>query len=69
MSFKSLLLVPAIFGLAGCLENNTQRGVAGAAGGAIISGVTGGSPITGAVVGGAAGYLCKDLNIAGCQSN
>ncbi len=40
MSFKSLLLVPAIFGLAGCLENNTQRGVAGAAGGAIISGVT-----------------------------
>lgn len=69
MLFKSLLLLPAVFGLAGCLQNDTQRGVAGAAGGAVISGATGGSPITGAVVGGAAGYFCKDLNVPGCRNN
>ncbi|MGV8989562.1 MAG: hypothetical protein ACOH2H_25425 [Cypionkella sp.] len=69
MYFKSLLILPVLFSLAGCLENNTQRGVAGAAGGAVIAGATGGSPLTGAVIGGAAGYLCKDLNVAGCRNN
>ena len=68
MSLKSLFLLSVVFGLTGCLENDTQRGVAGAAGGAIIAGATGGSPITGAVVGGAAGYFCKDLNVPGCKT-
>ncbi len=66
MLFKSLLLLPVVFGLAGCLENDTQRGVVGAVGGAAIAGATGGSPVTGAVVGGAAGYFCRDLNVPGC---
>lgn len=68
MPLKSLLLSFIFLGLAGCLENNIQRGVAGAAGGAVISGATGGSPLTGAVVGGAAGYFCNDLNVPGCQN-
>lgn len=68
MYAKSILLLPVLFGLGGCLENNTERGVAGAAGGAVISSVTGGSPVTGAVIGGAAGYFCKDLNVPGCRN-
>jgi osmotically inducible lipoprotein OsmB len=68
MSFKFFIFLPVLFGLAGCLENNTQRGVAGAAGGAVIAGATGGSPLTGAVVGGAAGYFCQDLNVPGCRN-
>lgn len=69
MTLKPTLLVAIlVLGLSGCLENNTQRGVAGAVGGAAISGVTGGSPVTGAVVGGAAGYLCNDLNVPGCRN-
>jgi hypothetical protein len=56
-------------GLSGCLANDTERGIAGAAGGAVIAGATGGSPLTGAVVGGAAGYLCRDLNVPGCRNN
>ncbi|PKP72633.1 MAG: hypothetical protein CVT84_17750 [Alphaproteobacteria bacterium HGW-Alphaproteobacteria-6] len=69
MPFKTALLLITTVGLAGCLENNTQRGVAGAAGGAVISSATGGSALTGAAIGGAAGYFCKDLNVPGCQNN
>jgi osmotically inducible lipoprotein OsmB len=68
MYTKPILLLVALTGLSGCLANNTERGIAGAAGGAVISGVTGGSPVTGAVVGGAAGYFCNDLNVPGCQN-
>lgn len=73
MSVKSILqimlIMPVVLGLAGCLRNDAQRGVAGAAGGAVISSATGGSPVTGAVVGGAAGYFCRDLNVPGCRNN
>jgi len=68
MLLKSMLMPPVLIGLSGCLENDAQRGLAGAAGGAVISGATGGSPITGAVVGGAAGYFCNDLNVPGCRN-
>ena len=54
--------------LSGCLANDTERGLMGAAGGAVIAGATGGSPVTGAVVGGAAGYFCRDLNVPGCRN-
>jgi len=50
------------------LADNTERGLAGAATGAVIGGVSGGNPIAGAVVGGAAGYFCHDLNVAGCRN-
>lgn len=68
MYTKPILLLAVLVGLSGCLANNTERGIAGAAGGAVISGVTGGSAVTGAVVGGAAGYFCNDLNVPGCQN-
>lgn len=64
----ALFLVPMVFALSGCLQNNAQRGAAGAVGGAVIADVTGGSALTGAVVGGAAGYFCNDLKIPGCQN-
>lgn len=67
MNLKPLVLLTiATFGLSACLANDTERGLAGAAGGAVIAGATGGSPVTGAVVGGAAGYFCRDLRVPGC---
>lgn len=54
--------------LSGCLASDAERGLVGAAGGAVIGGATGGSPVTGAVVGGAAGYFCRDLNVPGCRN-
>ncbi len=70
MSIKYFLLVSSLaFGLSGCLASDAERGLAGAAGGAVIGGATGGSPLTGAVVGGTAGYFCRDLNVPGCRNN
>ncbi|MDE3079586.1 MAG: hypothetical protein KGI94_06125 [Paracoccaceae bacterium] len=63
---SGLALVAA---LAGCLENNTQRGVAGAAGGALVAGAVGGDMLAGAVIGGAAGALCHDLSVPGCRND
>lgn len=68
MPMRTLLLMSTLaLTLSGCLANDTERGLAGAAGGAVIAGATGGSPVTGAVVGGAAGYFCRDLNVPGCR--
>ncbi len=62
------VLLPALaLALAGCLDTNAERGLAGAAGGAIVGDALGASPVTGAVVGGAAGYFCRDLNVPGCR--
>lgn len=70
MPMKSFLMSSALaLGLSGCLANDTERGLAGAAGGAVIAGATGGDPLIGAVVGGAAGYFCRDLNVPGCKNN
>ena len=69
MYLKIILLLPVLFSMGGCLRNDTERGIAGAAGGAVISGAIGGSPAAGALVGGAAGYFCRDLNVPGCQNN
>jgi osmotically inducible lipoprotein OsmB len=67
MPIRSFLLLTLLStSLAGCLANDAERGLAGAAGGAVIAGATGGSPVTGAVVGGAAGYFCRDLRVPGC---
>jgi len=66
---KPLALFAALaLSLSGCLENNAQRGLAGAAGGAVIGSAVGGSPVTGAVIGGAAGYFCNELNVPGCKN-
>lgn len=69
MSVKHFFLFATlVVSLSGCLANDTERGLAGAATGAVIGGVTGGSPVTGAVVGGAVGYFCRDLNVPGCKN-
>jgi osmotically inducible lipoprotein OsmB len=60
---KSLAAVALVATLAGCLTNDTERGLAGAAGGAVIADAMGGSALTGAVVGGAAGVFCDDAGI------
>lgn len=69
MTSKSILvLIPLAFALSGCLQNNTQRAAAGAVGGAVIAEATGGSALTGAVIGGGAGYFCNQLNVPGCKN-
>jgi hypothetical protein len=57
------LLTAATLALSGCLTTDTERGLAGAAGGAVIADATGGSAVTGAVIGGAAGVFCDDLGV------
>ena len=56
-------LMAVALALSGCLDTDTERGLAGAAGGAVIAYVTGGNAVTGAVVGGAAGVFCDDLGV------
>lgn len=62
-SIKVLGLVACAFSLSGCLATDTERGLAGAAGGAVIADATGGNALTGAVIGGAAGVFCDDLGV------
>jgi hypothetical protein len=62
---KYFLGFVVIAALAGCLDNDAERGLAGAAGGAVIADATGGSALTGALIGGAAGVFCDDVNL--CQ--
>ena len=70
MPIRSIFLLSVFCtGLSGCLASDAERGLAGAAGGAVISGAAGGDPVAGAVVGGAAGYFCRDLNVPGCRNN
>jgi hypothetical protein len=69
MPMKPLLMFTALsLSLSGCLASDAERGLAGAAGGAVIAGAAGGNPVTGVVVGGAAGYFCRDLNVPGCRN-
>lgn len=67
MRIAPILLPALVLTLAGCLDTNAERGLAGAAGGALIGDALGGNAVTGAVVGGAAGYFCRDLNVPGCR--
>jgi osmotically inducible lipoprotein OsmB len=59
--FRSILAIAAIASLSACLDNDLERGLAGAAVGAIAADVVGVDPITGALVGGATGVLCDEL--------
>lgn len=54
--------------LAGCLETDAERGVAGAAAGAVIADATDNNVLAGAAIGGLAGVFCDDLNVPGCRS-
>jgi hypothetical protein len=69
MSIKPwIIAMAAVAALSGCLETDTERGLAGAAGGAVVADAIGVDPITGAAVGGAAGYFCDELNVPGCRN-
>jgi osmotically inducible lipoprotein OsmB len=63
MTMKTIALLGAALALSACLDTDAERGLAGAAGGAVLSDVTGGSAVTGAIVGGAAGVFCDDLGV------
>lgn len=63
MTVRSIALLCAALALSACLQTDAERGLAGAAGGAVIADVTGGSAVTGAIVGGAAGVFCDDLGV------
>ena len=54
---NTLLLLAALstFAVAGCVQTPGTRALGGAAAGAVISDATGGSALTGAVIGGLAG--------------
>lgn len=56
-------LLACTLALSGCLNTDAERGLAGAAGGAVIADATGGDALTGAVIGGAAGVFCDDLGV------
>ena len=47
--------------LSACMANDFERGVVGAAGGAVIADTIGFDPLTGVIVGGAAGAFCDEL--------
>jgi osmotically inducible lipoprotein OsmB len=60
---RAVMMLMYALVLPGCLTTDTERGLAGAAGGAVIADATGGNALTGAVVGGAAGVFCDDLGV------
>ena len=57
---KFAIAIIAIAGLAGCLESDLERGIAGAGAGIVIADIFGGDSTTSAVVGAAAGVFCDD---------
>ncbi len=66
--YKSLIVLAFLStALSGCLQNDGQRALAGAAGGAVIAGATGVDPITGALIGGAGGALCGQAGLGICK--
>ena len=58
----SVLAIAALLGLSACGDTDLERGLTGAAAGGIAAEALGGDFATGAVVGGAAGVLCDDVN-------
>ena len=58
---RAVLILAAGLGLAACSGSDFERGVLGAGGGALTARALGGDPLTGALVGGAAGVVCDDL--------
>ena len=51
-----------VLALAACGQTDLERGLSGAAIGVLGAELVGGSPVSGAVLGGAAGVLCDDLS-------
>ncbi len=64
---KLLALTILVLPLAGCFDNDIQRGLLGAGAGAALASATGGSLGTGAVLGGLFGTICDDVNLCGAR--
>jgi hypothetical protein len=60
---KFILAAIGLSALAGCMETDGQRALAGGAAGAIIADATDNNAVTGAALGAAAGALCDDAGI------
>lgn len=60
LALGALSLVAA---LAGCMQTDGERALAGAAAGALIADATDNSVITGAAIGAGAGALCDDAGV------
>lgn len=58
---KSFIAIAAIASLSACLDSDLERGLVGAAAGAVAADAVGVDPITGALVGGAAGAVCDEV--------
>lgn len=64
MRILKLSVAPVlVLALAGCLDTDGERALAGAAAGAIIADATGNSVAGGAAVGAAGGALCDDVGL------
>ncbi|PIE11801.1 MAG: hypothetical protein CSA72_01395 [Rhodobacterales bacterium] len=64
MQFTKVLLVGAgLFVLGACQMSDTERGLVGAAGGAVVADATGNDPLIGAAIGGTAGVLCDNAGV------
>ena len=62
--YKTIALFAAItLPLAGCLQDPASRGLAGAAGGALIADAFDGNVLTGAVIGGLAGAASCSVDL------
>lgn len=61
------ILFVAALGLSACGYSDLSRGGTGAAAGAVLAAATDNNPVTGALVGAAAGALCDDVTPELCQ--
>ena len=62
-AFKLSAALFALVALAGCLNTDAERAIAGAAAGAVVADAIGQDGTTGAIVGGAAGAFCDDVGV------
>ncbi|MCU9847062.1 hypothetical protein OEZ60_03505 [Defluviimonas sp. WL0024] len=60
---KVLVGLALMASLAGCMQTDGERALAGAAAGAVIADVTDNNVLTGAAIGAAGGALCDDVNL------
>ncbi len=61
LKLRLLLAATAIASLSACLDNDLQRGAAGAVAGAVIADATNNDVATGAVIGGVLGATCDNI--------
>lgn len=60
---KITLGLAMVVGMAGCMQTDGERALAGAAAGALIADATDNNVLAGAALGGAGGALCDDVGV------